>query len=133
RSSSNDWSFVSAAEDVWERLLPILTERGLDVLPYYEYAGSKGRNGLGFERRAQPLKGDGPYTHITWAEKATADLTDPDTLADFKRFIDETILKFKDEADFVGAWIRPRVSSLPISFADRTRERFAAEANGGEA
>ena len=34
--------------------------------------------------------------------------------------------------NFVGAWLRPRPSQIPIGFGDATRARFATEANGGQ-
>lgn len=132
-TGGNEWYFTSAQGHLWEKIVKLAGEEGLEVLPYYEYAGSRGNAGLGHQRRAQPLSGGDAYTHITWAEKSRADLTDPDTLTDIKRLMDMTILRYKDDAKFVGAWIRPRMAQLPISFADATRERFAKAANGGTA
>jgi hypothetical protein len=105
-------------------------ERGFTILPYYEYAGSKGQQGLGPQRRAKPLTRDDAFTHIKWIENANADITDPDTYEDFKKMLEITVLWQKDQAKFVGAWIRPR-SQLPMGFGDSTRKRFADEANGG--
>jgi hypothetical protein len=103
------------------------------VLPYYEYCGSKGgAKGLGYQKRCKPLGRDDAYTHITWVENANADVTDPDTLADFCKMIDCTVLAFADKARFPGVWLRTR-GGLPVSFADATRERFAKQANGGVA
>ncbi len=70
------------------------------------------------------------YTHITWIESANADITDPDTYADFRKMLDLTILRHTLHAKFLGAWLRPR-AQLPISFADATLGRFATEANEG--
>ncbi|HEV7298509.1 MAG TPA: hypothetical protein VGN72_04030 [Tepidisphaeraceae bacterium] len=127
----NRWAFHNAdAAPLWGQIVQLMGERGFDVMPYYEYAGSKGQQGLGNQRRAKPLTRDDAYTHIKWIENANADITDPDTYADFKKMLDITIIQFKDKANFAGAWLRPR-SQLPISFADATRKRFAEEANGG--
>ena len=46
--------------------------------------------------------------------------------------LDLTVLRLRDKARFEGVWLRPRWQ-LPMSFADATRERFAREANGGQA
>ncbi len=128
------WYYQSKFPEVWGNILPIATEHGLEVLPYYEYAGSSGKQGLAKESKKTtgPLSGEGPYTHIKWAETKRVDLTDPIVLEEFLRVIDLTIVQHKDEATFVGAWIRPRISQMPISFADPTRQRFADEANGGQ-
>jgi hypothetical protein len=124
----HDWVYYNADhKDYWENIVSLMGEYGFDVLPYYEYAGSKGIKGLGFERRARPLnRSDGSYTHIKWVESSNADITDPDTLVDFCKMLDLTIINHKDKANFVGAWIRPR-GQLPVSFADATIARFIEE------
>ncbi|MDX9980822.1 MAG: hypothetical protein RBU25_12425 [Lentisphaeria bacterium] len=127
----NDWVYHDArTKDYWERIVAMMGEYGFEILPYYEYSGSKGAKGLGFERRCKPLTRDDAYTHIKWIESANADLTDPATYEDFRRMLDCTVARFKDRARFAGIWLRPR-SQLPVGFGDATRQRFAAEANGG--
>jgi hypothetical protein len=126
-TGSSDWYYAHKFPDLWQGVIAIAAEEGLNLLPYYEYAGAKGRLGLGFEQRAEPLSGRKDFTHIRWSESARADLTDPDTIEDFKKVLQMTILRHRDKADFVGAWLRPRVSQMPIGFADTTRERFARE------
>ena len=80
----NEWVYYNAAhKDRWAEIVDMMGEVRLHVLPYYEYSGSKGMNGLGNQRRAKPLTRDDAYTHITWIEAANADLTDPDTYEDF--------------------------------------------------
>ena len=100
---------------------------GFDVLPYYEYSGSKGYKGLGNERRARPLTRDDAYTHISWIESANADITDPDTYEDFRKMLDLTVVRLRHKAQFAGAWIRPR-GQLPVSFSEKALARFSAEA-----
>lgn len=127
----HDWVFH--AEDkktLWAQIVELMGQQGFSVLPYYEYSGSKGYKGLGPQRRAKPLTRDDAYTHISWIESANADITDPDTYADFKKMLDLTVLRLKDKAKFEGIWLRPR-SQLPMGFGDATRARFAREANGG--
>ncbi len=129
----NQWVyFNSAHKDLWGGIVELMGKHDFNVLPYYEYSGSKGQNGLGNQRRAKPLTRDDAFTHITWIENANADLTDPDTYEDFKRMLDLTVVRFRDKAPFVGAWLRPR-SQMPIGFGDATRARFAEEANDGKA
>ena len=131
-TGNSDWFTAHKFPHLWEGIVEAAAEKGLNVLPYYEYAGSKGKLGLGMEQRAEPLKGKGDYTHVAWTEKARADLTDPDTLTDLLKVMELTIIRHKDKANFLGAWFRPRVSQLPISFADATRERFGQQANNGQ-
>jgi len=128
----NAWVYFNAEhKDLWSGIVTLMGENGFNVLPYYEYSGSKGRKGLGFQRRAKPLTRDDAYTHIKWIESANADITDPDTYEDFKKMLDLTIVRHRDKARFVGAWLRPRMQ-LPIGFGDDTRRRFAEEANNGK-
>jgi len=129
----NNWVFFNKDhKDWWAGIVKMMGDAGFSILPYYEYSGSKGYQGLGNQRRAKPLTRDDAYTHIKWIETANADITDPDTYADFKKMLDLTIVRHKDEAKFLGAWIRPR-SQLPVGFGGPTRARFAKEANDGQA
>ncbi len=129
----NDWVFFdSATKDLWPEIVTLMGKHGFELLPYYEYAGSKGYHGLGNERRAKPLTRDDAYSHIAWIESANADITDPDTIADFQKMLDLTVVQLRNRANFAGIWIRPR-NQLPISFSQATRERFANEANARQA
>jgi len=130
---NDDWFNRSKFSGLWGDTLTAMKKYGVSVLPYYEYCGGVGRKGLGKEKRAIPLSGGNAYTHISWTEPRNVDITDPDTLEDANRLLDATILKYKSDVKFVGAWFRPRPSQFPISFADATLERFAADANGGKA
>ena len=128
----NDWvHFASSTKDLWGQIVALMGRQGFGVLPYYEYAGSKGDKGLGYQRRCQPLTRDDAYTPIAWIESANADITDPDTRADFKKMLDLTVVRLRSQAHFEGIWLRPR-GQLPMSFADATRERFARDANAGK-
>ena len=127
----NKWVYFNGEQkDIWKQIVELMGKYGMDVLPYYEYSGSKGQEGLGNQRRAQPLKGDGQYTHITWIESSNADITDPDTYADFQKMLDLTVVNLQDKAKFAGIWIRPR-SQLPIGFGPKTLKRFSDESNKG--
>lgn len=143
RYGGNSWVHQSAYPMLWSQIIDMLAEHGHYVLPYYEYTGSKGDSGLGFQRRAEPLSRPryqtvdpprcGGYTHITWSEVANVDVTDPDVFEDFRRMLEITIVDHRDQVSFVGAWVRNRVSDMPISFSDATRARFAEEVNDGVA
>lgn len=131
-SGGDEWYYNHKFPYLWAGILDEATKAGMDVLPYYEYAGSRGRLGLGHEKRAEPLSGIDIYTHIKWSEASRVDLTDPDTLTDVKKLLELTIVRHKDRATFVGAWFRSRISQIPMSFADATRERFSAQVMGGK-
>ncbi|GAB6164932.1 hypothetical protein JCM19992_09320 [Thermostilla marina] len=128
----NDWVYFNYRhKDLWERIVGLMGGEGFEIVPYYEYSGSKGKHGLGNQRRAKPLTRDDAFTHVSWVESANADITDPDTYADFQKMLDATIVRFADKAPFAGIWLRSR-AQLPIGFGDATRARFAAEANDGK-
>ncbi len=129
----NDWVYYNAAlANVWPGVVKVMAERGFDLLPYYEYSGSKGDHGLGFQRRAKPLtRDDDKFIKQSWINSANVDITDPDTYADFEKMLKITILAHKDQAKFAGAWIRTR-AQIPMSFGDKARARFATEANDGK-
>jgi hypothetical protein len=111
-------------EDRWTEILDLCARYGFDVIPYYEYYGSTGPRGLGRQKRCVSLKGTRSYTGLHWVEKFNADVTDPETLADAKRLLAETMVKYKDRVKFAAAWFRARPSALPISFADRVLREF---------
>ncbi|MBM4035411.1 MAG: hypothetical protein FJ291_27015 [Planctomycetes bacterium] len=128
------WVNQSSTPWLWAAILERAAKHGLSVLPYYEYRGSIGQDkalALGSQHRCVRLDGGDTYTHITWCEKANADITDPDTIADAKRILDLTIAKHKDKARFVGAWFRQRPTAMPISFNEANLRLFAKEANDG--
>ena len=128
----NEWVYHDArTKGFWAQIVGMMGQYGFEVLPYYEYSGSKGSKGLGFQRRCKPLTRDDAYTHIKWIESANADITDPDTYTDFQKMLDCTVIQLQDKATFAGIWIRPR-SQMPVGFGDPTRQRFATEANQGK-
>lgn len=128
----NDWVFHdNATKHLWAEIVALMGSYGFDVLPYYEYSGSKGYKGLGDQRRARPLTRDDAYTHISWVESANADITDPETFADFRKMLDLTVIRLRSKAHFAGVWLRPR-GQLPVSFSDKALARFAAESGAGQ-
>ena len=129
---NNDWYVNPPFTQRWEEIVQVAAKHHLSLLPYYEYAGSTGAKGLGPQKRAVPLKGSGPYTHIEWSERFNVDITDPETLSDATRLLDATITRYKAKSNFLGAWFRPRPSHMPVSFSDAALARFAKEANGSK-
>ncbi len=128
----NDWVFHdNATKNLWAEIVEMMGRYGFDVLPYYEYSGSKGYKGLGNQRRARPLTRDDAYTHISWVESANADITEPDTYADFRKMLDLTVIRLRSKANFAGVWLRTR-GQMPVSFSDSALARFAAESGGGK-
>lgn len=123
----NRWvHFNDFHKGLWEQIVGMMGQAGKEILPYYEYAGSRGDQGLGYQRRAKPLTRDDAFTHISWVESANADITDPETWGDFRKMLDLTVARLAHKARFVGVWLRPR-GQLPIGFGDATRKRFAEE------
>jgi len=125
----NNWYWQSKTPRRWQQILAMLRRYDFDVLPYYEWAGSTGQNGIGRKKKCLSLGGRGSYTHITWSEKLNADITDPETIEDAKKLLDATVLRHKDKARFLGTWFRTRPSHIPISFSDSCLLHFAVEAN----
>ncbi len=129
----NKWAFFNNdAKGVWGGIVEMMGEAGFNVLPYYEYSGSKGQDGLGNKKMARPLTRDEGFTHIKWIESANVDITQPEAYEDFKKMLDLTIIRHKDKANFAGAWIRPR-GQMPMSFSEAALKLFAKEANDGKA
>ena len=142
------WGSDAHYANLWTKAVPLAADTyGFDILPYYEYGGAAGDPAvaLGPQKRAEPLDMDNKpdresrganYTHIWWSEgKLRVDITDPDTLDELKYVLEGTILRFREQVvkgAFVGALMRPRPGQWAISFADKTRERFAREENGGK-
>ena len=128
---SNAWYYASSTPNLWSDLIKMLTKYpDFYVLPYYEYAGSRGHDkdiAIGSQRRCETLAGGKNYTHITWCHKTNADLTDPDFIEDAKRVLEITIVENKDKVKFIGAWFRPRPEANPISFNAKNLETFNSE------
>lgn len=125
----SSWTYNSHWPRRWSKIVRRCGELGLEVLPYYEYAGSKGSGALslGYQKRARPLSISPNYTHISWSETANVDVTDPDTFEDFRRMLEITVVDEQEFCDFAGIWMRTRVSDIPISFGDAALARFDSE------
>lgn len=129
----NDWVYQTPTPGLWSQIVATAGQYGIPLLPMYEYCGSVGgAKALGVQRRCQTLnqarkgpQGRDDYTHIWWSEKANADITDPDTVEDFRKILEITIADERSKAPFLGAWIRPRNSAMPVSFSNRCLALFA--------
>ena len=145
------WS-SSAPSDTWTDEVAVYGASGLYLLPYYEYAGSRGSWGpyedangktgkaLGFSeaRASVPLLYDtgilGSNTNrincfvqaSNGASSSNVDITQEPAYDDFTRILGCTILRYADQANFVGAWIRTR-GSMPVSFSDAAIAKFCEE------
>ena len=131
----NDWYYQSSTPGLWAEILDRAAKHRLNVLPYYEYRGSIGGNkelALGPQHRCMRLDGGDTYTHIEWCEGNNADVTDPDTIADAKKLLDVSLVKYKDKTPMLGAWLRNRPTAMPISFNEKNLRVFSQEANQGK-
>ncbi len=131
----NDWYYNTAQPELWGQMVDQAQKHGLDVMPYYEYAGAMGNGAsgtpsLGKQRRCRPLgeRPGGAFSDVSWSEIACVDVTDPEFATDVDKLLDATIGQYKGKANFVGAWFRTRNSNWPISFADATLARYAKDA-----
>lgn len=131
----NDWVYQSSTPDLWEQILERAAKHDLTVLPYYEYRGSIGGDkslALGPRMLCRRLDGGDRYTDIAWCEGNNADITLEETIADAKKLLDISMLRYKDRVDFIGAWFRNRPTAMPMSFSETNLRAFSAEANGGK-
>jgi hypothetical protein len=125
-----DWFVASSSPQRWRLMLETLAAKHPDlyVLPYYEYGGGTGAKAAGKKEIVRTLTNKQVYTHIAWLEKnAHLDILDPDALADAKRMLDATVVRHKDLVNFLGVWLRPRPTQMPISFSDANLALYAEE------
>ncbi len=128
-AKDNAWYVPNSQPNRWENILAMLEKYpSLFVLPYYEYGGGTGPEGEGKKRKPLMLSGDKKYTHIDWVNNnAHIDILDPAALEDAKKVLELTVLPFKDEVKFLGAWFRPRPVQMPISFRDENLSLYNEE------
>ena len=106
------------ATDRWPATLDAMTAEGIAMLPFYEYAGSRGRDGWGLAYAEQPQtlnQGTHIFSNQQYVYQCLADVTRPETLADIRQLLDLTVLRYLERADFRGVWFRSR-GQLPIGF-----------------
>ena len=132
-NGNSNWFYGTA--DYWTTEIDIYANAGIYLLPFYEYAGSRGPGGLGINsgrKAVQMFRGGygGHYNlfvaNANGASGANVDITDDAAYTDFAAILDCTILRYKDRANFLGAWIRNR-GSMPVSFSENARNRFCAD------
>ncbi|MES2582742.1 MAG: fibronectin type III domain-containing protein [Pseudomonadota bacterium] len=156
-SADSVWMYNAQGlmSNIWGQIVTQAAARNLYLLPYLEYGGSLGSNcsggqpcdrtpgnykSLGYQRRTEKLfhgvhPGDGEadknrYTSVWWTEDKSADLTDPDTLTDFKKVMDKLLVQYKGQANFMGTWLRMRQTKLPMSFSAATVARYNSDNPG---
>lgn len=132
-NGNSNWMYANS--DYWTTEIDIYADAGIYLLPFYEYAGSRGPGGLGVNsgrKAVQMFRGGygGHYNlfvaNANGASGANVDITDDAAYTDFAAILDCTILRYKDRANFLGAWIRNR-GSMPVSFSENARNRFCAD------
>ena len=146
----SSWSLSGSNTDRWSGDVDAFAEAGLYLMPYYEYAGSRGswgvyedENGnagkaLGFSagRKAVPLFQDAGLQSVSHfnsyvqgsngASGSNVDITQEPAYDDFERILACTVLRYADKGNFAGVWIRNR-GSMPVSFSDRALRSFEAD------
>ena len=118
--------------DYWTDEIQVYKEAGIYLLPFYEYAGGHGPNGKGHDSADKSITlfrgayGGHYNAFVAYGNGASGlsiDVTCQDPYEEFAAILDSTILRYKDDANFIGAWIRNR-GSMPMSFSDRALARF---------
>ena len=128
------WYHAASTPNLWDEILERAAKMGVNVLPYYEYRGSIGADptvAVGSQHLCRRLDGGETYTQISWCEGNNADITDPVTLADAKKLLDVSLVKYKGQVKMLGAWFRQRPTAMPVSFNNKNLAMFSAEANDG--
>lgn len=135
----NDWYYQTSEPQRWENILTMLSEHpDLYILPYYEYAGSRGgdlNKAMGSRCVCVNIDGTKKYTHISWSgyPVANVDFADSTFKTDVKKLMNATMGKFtrqkefKGKLNFLGAWFRPRPEANPISFSDKDLDVYKLE------
>ncbi len=128
-AKDNNWYVPNSQPELWGNVLAMLKKYpSLFVLPYYEYGGGTGKDGEGYLQKPVMLTGGQKYTHLDFINRtAHIDILDPAALEDAKMLLDATIVRFKGEAKFLGAWFRPRPVQMPVSFRDENLALYQAE------
>lgn len=116
---------------LWEQVVTVMGEQGHNLFPLYEYAGGRGASdSLGNKKLVKPLfidtKSDAKFNNQTYQEDCLVDITSAEAIADFKKVLDCTIIRFKDKANFLGSWVRSR-GQMPVSFHENTVALFCQE------
>ena len=120
-------NYNAEIKDDWGKITEIMGKAGHWLLPYFEYAGGRGAwNSLGDKKLATPLKDGAQYSNAYWVDDCRVDITSEEAKADFKRILDCTVLRYKDNAKMLGSWIRNR-GQMPVSFHDNTVALFCKE------
>ena len=120
------------ANDYWTKAVEYLGLEDIDILPFYEYHGSRGSGGIGYNQTYMPWTleaakyPDRKYyfsNQLTYVSNCMADMTDDETLWDLEELFRLTVFSLKDKANFRGMWLRNR-GGMPMGFGPRAIKRF---------
>lgn len=128
-AQDDSWYVPSSQSKLWGDTIKMLEKYpGLSVLPNYEYGGGTGPKGIGSQKKPVKLDGGKDYLPLKWLnDNSHIDVLDPLALEDAKRLLDMTVLRFKDQKNFVGAWFRARPVQIPLSFSDDNLTQYKNE------
>ena len=128
------WRWGTAA-DYWTKAVEYLGQEDIDILPFYEYHGSRGSGGIGYNKDLMPWTlesakySDRKYhfsNQLNYVSNCMADLTNDETLWDLEELFRLTVLNLSDKARFRGMWLRNR-GGMPMGFNDNALARFNRE------
>ena len=125
------WLWGSAA-DYWTKIVKYLGEEDVYILPFYEYHGSRGSNGMGYDDSLKPWTLNSAknadwkwlFSNQKYVYGCMADLANTDRVTrDLKSLFDITIKPYTDKATFLGMWLRNR-GGMPMGFNDYDISEF---------
>ena len=129
-----DWKW-GQAPDYWTKAVEYLGEEDIDILPFYEYHGSRGSGGIGYNQSLMPWTLQASkypdrkfyFSHqLHYIANCMADMTNDETLWDLEELFRLTVLNLSDKAHFRGMWLRNR-GGMPMGFNDHAISRFNAD------
>ncbi len=124
----NRWGF---AANYWDEIVDNLAEEDVDILPFYEYHGSRGNSGIGYMESLKPWTLNSAkdaswkylFSNQSYVYNCMVDMTNDEALWDLQKLFQATIQPYLDKANFRGMWIRNR-GGMPMGFNDGAIGRF---------
>ena len=120
------------ATDYWTKAVEYLGEEEIDILPFYEYHGSRGSGGIGYNQSLMPWTLEAAAypdrkfyfsNQLNYVANCMADLTNDEVLWDLEELFRLTVLNLSDKAHFRGMWLRNR-GGMPMGFNDHAISLF---------
>ena len=119
------------AANYWDEIVDNLAEEDVDILPFYEYHGSRGRSGIGYIDSLKPWTLNSAkntdwkylFSNQSYVYNCMIDMTNDEALWDLQKLFQKTIQPYLGRAKFRGMWIRNR-GGMPMGFNDGAIERF---------